>query len=142
MNLYQQKSDKLKFILIKLDDTWYVPRYDDIRMHSGKEENETGGRTVMIWSMFCQETLGFIIHVLSAYLNMLVDKVILFISAFVCDDGSIFQQDTMSWHTAQVLHEWFQENEGNLIVQPWPSCLNSIEYLRDTLGQQFHSSET
>lgn len=47
---------------------WYAPRYDDIRMHCGKEENETGGRNVMIWSMFCQETLSFIIHVLSAYL--------------------------------------------------------------------------
>lgn len=68
MNLFQQKSDELKFILIKLDDTWYAPRYDDIRMHSGKEENETGGRNVMIWSMFCQETLSFIIRVLSAYL--------------------------------------------------------------------------
>ncbi|KAK3557200.1 hypothetical protein QTP70_026141, partial [Hemibagrus guttatus] len=78
---------------------------------------QAGGGSVMLWAMFCWETLGSAIHV---------------------------DQDNAPCHKAKMVQEWFDEHNNQFEVSTWPPNspdLNPIENLWDVLDKQVQSME-
>ncbi|MCI4380731.1 hypothetical protein PGIGA_G00243310 [Pangasianodon gigas] len=67
--------------------------------------------SVMLWAMFCWETLGPGIHVdvtlrHTNYLNIVAGQVKPFMATVFPNGSGIFQQDNAPCHTAEIVQEW------------------------------------
>ncbi|KAK3539724.1 hypothetical protein QTP70_012747 [Hemibagrus guttatus] len=108
-----------------------------------------GGGSVMLWAMFCWETLGPAIHVdvtltRTTYLSIVTDHVHLFMEAVFPDGCGLFQQDNAPCHKAKMLQEWFDEHNNQFEVLTWaPNSpdLNPIQHLWDVPDKQVRSME-
>ena len=108
---------------------------------------QAGGGSVMLWAIFCWETLGPAIHVdvtltRITCLNIVADHVH---PQTVFPNGiGLFQQDNALCYTAEIVQEWFEEHNNEFKVLTWPQHspdLNPIEHLRDVLDKQVRSME-
>ena len=83
-------------------------------MHYGKK---AGGGSMMLWAMFCWETLSPDIHVdvtltRNTYLNIVSDQVYPFMAKVFPDGSGLFQQDNAPCHKTKMLQEWFEEHNN------------------------------
>ncbi|KAK3570978.1 hypothetical protein QTP86_031835, partial [Hemibagrus guttatus] len=107
------------------------------------------GGSVMLWAMFCWETLGPAIHVdvpltRTTYLSNVADHVHPFMETVFPDGCGLFQQDNAPCHEAKMVQEWFDEHNNEFEVLAWPPNspdLNPIEHLWDVLDKQVRSME-
>ncbi|KAK3562823.1 hypothetical protein QTP86_010397 [Hemibagrus guttatus] len=102
---------------------------------------------VMLWAMFCWETLGPAIHVYvtltrTTYLSIVADHVHPFMETLFPDVCGLFQQDNAPCHKAKMLQEWFDEHNNEFEVLTCPPNspdLNPIQHLWDVLDKQVRS---
>ncbi|KAK3519432.1 hypothetical protein QTP70_027864, partial [Hemibagrus guttatus] len=99
---------------------------------------------VMLWAMFCWETLGPAIHVdvtltRNTYLSIAADHVHPFMEMVFPDGCGLFQQDNEPFHKPKMVQEWFDEHNNQFKVLTWPPNspdLSPIEYLWDVLDKK------
>ena len=105
----------------------------------GRRQADRG--SVILWAMFCWETLGPGFHVdvtltCTTCLNILQTK---YTPSWQLYSLILFQQDNVSCHTAKIVQEWFEEHDKEFKVLTWPPNspdLNLIEHLWDVLDKQ------
>uniref|UniRef100_A0AAY5KFW1 Tc1-like transposase DDE domain-containing protein n=1 Tax=Esox lucius TaxID=8010 RepID=A0AAY5KFW1_ESOLU len=110
---------------------------------------QAGGGSVMLWAMFCGETLGPAIHVdvtltRTTYLSIVADHVHPFMATVFRHGIGLFQQDNAPGHEAKMVQEWFGEHKNKFKVLTRPPNspdLNPIEHLCDVLDKQVQSTE-
>ncbi|KAK3533885.1 hypothetical protein QTP70_033007 [Hemibagrus guttatus] len=107
-----------------------------------------GGGSLMLWAMFCWETLGPAIHgdvtlTRSTYLSIVTDHVHPFMETVFPDGCGLFQQDNAPCHKAEMVQEWFDEhtNQFELTWPPNSPDLNPAQHLWDVLDKQVRSME-
>lgn len=113
------------------------------------EKKQADGGSLMLWAMFCWETLGPAVHVdvtltHTTYLSIVADHVSPFMEAVFPDGSGFFQQDDVSCHKAKTVQEWFEEHNNEfkvLTLPPNSPDLNLINHLWDTLDKQVQSME-
>ncbi|KAK3518727.1 hypothetical protein QTP70_009665 [Hemibagrus guttatus] len=111
------------------------------------ESSQADGGSVMIWTMFCWESLGPGIHVdvtltPTTYLDIIAEHVHPFMKMVFPDGSGFFQQDNAPCHTAKMVQEWFEDHDKEFKVLTWPPNspdLNPIEHLWDALDTQVRS---
>ncbi|MCI4375370.1 hypothetical protein PGIGA_G00108680 [Pangasianodon gigas] len=74
------------------------------------------GGSVMLWAMFCWETLcpGIYVDVTltrTTYLNIVADQIHPFIATVSPNGSGLFQQDNVPCYTAKIVQEWFEEHD-------------------------------
>ncbi|KAK3566489.1 hypothetical protein QTP86_034054 [Hemibagrus guttatus] len=79
---------------------------------------------VMLWAMFCWETLGPAIHVdvtltHTTCLSIVADHVHPSMETVFPDGCGLFQQDNAPCHKAKMVQEWFDEH-NKFKVLTWP----------------------
>lgn len=138
-------SGECRFILHDVDGQVCVRR-----LSGGEVEPEcTVGGVVMLWAMFCWETLGPAVHVDDAltgstYLNIIADQVHPFMETVFPDGSGLFQQDNAPCRTEETVLEWFEEHDDEFRVSTWPRDspdLNPLGHLWDVLEKQVQSLE-
>ncbi|KAK3519542.1 hypothetical protein QTP70_035066, partial [Hemibagrus guttatus] len=72
---------------------------------------------LMLWAMFCWETLGPAVHVdvtvtRSTYLSIVTDHVHPFMETLFPDGRVLFQQDNAPCHKAEMVQEWFDDHNN------------------------------
>ena len=110
---------------------------------------QAGRGSVMLWVMFCWETLGPAIHVdvtltHTTYLSIVADHVHPFMETVFPGGSGLFQQDNVPCHKAKMVQEWFEEHNNEFEVLTWPPNspdLNPIQHLWDVLNKQVQSME-
>ncbi|KAK3540543.1 hypothetical protein QTP70_034300 [Hemibagrus guttatus] len=112
---------------------------------------QASGRSVMLWAVFCWETLGPAIHVdvtltRTTYLSIVADHVYPFMETVFPDGCGPFQKDNVPCQKTKMFQEWFDEH-NEFEVLTWPPIfpdLNQIEHLWDVLDKQYkrHLSTT
>ena len=98
---------------------------------------QANGGSVMLWAIFCWETLGPAIHVdltltLTSYLSVVADHVHPFMEKVFPDGCGLFQQDNTPCHKAKMVHEWFEERNNVFEGLTWPRNspdLNPIKHM-------------
>ncbi|KAK3535325.1 hypothetical protein QTP70_007940 [Hemibagrus guttatus] len=115
-------------------------------MHYGKKVSQCPD--VLLWSVFCWETLGPAIHVdvtltRSTYLSIAADHVHPFMETLFPDGCGLFQQDNAPCHKAEMVQEWFDDhnNQFEVLTPPNSPDLNPIQNLWDVLDKQVPSME-
>ncbi|KAK3532871.1 hypothetical protein QTP70_001156 [Hemibagrus guttatus] len=111
--------------------------------------SRAGGGSVLLWSMFCWETLGPTVHVdvtvtRSTYLSIAADHVHPFMETLFPDGCGLFQQDNAPCHKAEMVQEGFDDHNTQFEVLTWPPNspdLNPIQHLWDVLDKQVRSME-
>ncbi|KAK3524459.1 hypothetical protein QTP70_029308, partial [Hemibagrus guttatus] len=88
---------------------------------------QAGGGSVMLWAMFCWETLGPAIHVdvtltSTTYLSIVADHVHPFMETMLSDGCGLFQQDIAPCHKAKMVQEWFDEHNNEFEDLLLTSC--------------------
>ncbi|KAE8297395.1 Transposable element Tcb1 transposase Transposable element Barney transposase [Larimichthys crocea] len=131
-------------------EQWKKVAWSDVRRLPGKHMAQAGGGgSVMLWAMFCWETLGPVIHVdvtltPTTYLNIVTDHVHPFMETVFPDGSGLFQQENAPYHKAKVVQEWFEEHNNEFEVLTWPPNspdLNPMGDLWDALDKQVRSME-
>ncbi|KAK3528676.1 hypothetical protein QTP70_007720 [Hemibagrus guttatus] len=132
------------------DDAWAQaprdPRIDRIRGCT-MGRRRAGGGSVLLWKMFCWETLGPAVHVdvtvtRSTYLSIVADHVHSFMETLFPDGCGLFQQDNAPCHKAEMVQEWFDDHNNQFeMLTPPPNSpdLNPIQHLWDVLDKQVRS---
>ena len=112
-------SDDSRFLLDHVNGSVLVRRLPGEVMSPGCTvgRRQAGGGSVMLWEMFCLETLGPAIHVdinLTRVndLNIIADQVHPFMAMVFPDGSGLFQQDNAPCHTAHVVWQWFEEHDS------------------------------
>ena len=137
-------SEESRFLLHHVDGRVRVRRLPGEEMVPGciMGRRQAGGGSVMLWTMFCWETLGPGIHVdvtltRTTYLNIVADQVHPFMATVFPDGSGLFQQDN-----APILQKLFRNGLRSMTefkVLTWPPNspdLNPIEHLWDVLEKQ------
>ncbi|KAK3523760.1 hypothetical protein QTP70_009232 [Hemibagrus guttatus] len=137
-------SDESRFLLHHVDGRVRVRRLPGKHMAPGctMGRRRAGGGSVMLWAMFCWETLCPAVHVdvtltRSTYLSIAADHAHSFMETLFPDGCGLFQQDNAPCHKAKMGQEWFE-------VLTWPPNspdLNPIHHLWDALDKQVRSME-
>ena len=83
------------------------------------------GATVMLWAMFCSETLGPANHVdvtspRTTSLSIVADHVHPFIETLFPDGCGVFQHDNVRYHKAKIVQDWFEDHDNEFEVLRWP----------------------
>ncbi|KAK3544698.1 hypothetical protein QTP86_026097, partial [Hemibagrus guttatus] len=78
---------------------------------------QAGGGSVMLWAMFCWETLGPAIYVdvtltRTTYLSIVADHVHSFMETAFPDGCGLFQQDNRPCHKVIMVQEWSDEHNN------------------------------
>ncbi|KAF7659717.1 hypothetical protein LDENG_00294150 [Lucifuga dentata] len=112
-------------------------------MHMGIRQ--AGGGSVMIWAMFCWETLCPGIHVdvtltRTTYLNIAAEQAHPFMAVVFPDGSGLFQQDNTPCHTAEIVQEWFEEHDTEFKMLTWLPNSPDLS-LRDVLEKQVRSMQ-
>lgn len=73
---------------------------------------QAGGGSMMLWTVFCWETVGPTIHVdvtltSNSYLNIVADHVRSFMEIVFPDGCNLCQQDNEPCHETKIVQEWF-----------------------------------
>ena len=144
-------SDESHFLLHHVDGRVRVRLLPGEHMAPGctMGRRQAGGGSVMLWAMFCWETLGPAIHVdvtltRITYLSIVADHVHPFMETVFTSGCGLFQQDNAPCHKAKMVQEWFEEHNNEFEVLTWPPNspdLNPIEHLWDVLNKQVRSKE-
>ncbi|XP_053480566.1 intraflagellar transport protein 122 homolog isoform X3 [Ictalurus furcatus] len=100
--------------------------------------------SVMLWAMFCLESLGPGIYVdvtltRTTYQNIAADQVHPFMATVFPNSSGLFQLDNALCYTAYIVQEWFEEHDQRfkvLILPPNSQDLNLIEHLWGVLDKQ------
>ena len=132
-------TDESRFLLHHMDGRVHVHHLAGENMAPGctmGRRQASGGR-VMLWAMFCWETLGPAIHVDATltdntYQSFGADHVHSFMETVFPDGCGLFQQ-SKNWQ------EWFEEHNKEFEVMTWPPNspdLNPLEHLWDVLDKQ------
>ena len=108
---------------------------------------QAGWGSVMLWAMFCWETLGPAIHVdvsltHTTYISFVADRAHPFTETVSPNDCGLYQQYNAPCHEAKLVQEWFEVHNNEFQVLTWPPNpphLNSIEHLWDVLDKQVWS---
>uniref|UniRef100_A0A8P4K6M0 Transposable element Tc1 transposase n=1 Tax=Dicentrarchus labrax TaxID=13489 RepID=A0A8P4K6M0_DICLA len=139
-------SDESCFLLHYVDGRVRVRRLPGPGCTMGRIQ--AGKNSVMLWAMFCWETLGPAIHVdaltCTTYLSTVADHVHSFMETVFPDGSGLFQQDNVPCHKAKMVQEWFVEHNNEFKVLTWPPDspdLNPMEHLWDVLDKQVRSME-
>ncbi|KAK3538082.1 hypothetical protein QTP70_028642 [Hemibagrus guttatus] len=145
-------SDELRFLLHHVDGRVHVRLLPGEHMAPGctMGRRQDGGGSVLLWSMFCWETLGPAVHVdviltRSTYLSIAADHVHPFMETLFPDGCGLFQQDNALCHKAEMVQEWFDDHNNQFeVLTPPPNSpdLNSIQLLWDVLDKQVRSMES
>ncbi|KAJ8417445.1 hypothetical protein AAFF_G00286720 [Aldrovandia affinis] len=144
-------SEESRFLLHHVDGRVRVHRLPGEEMAPGYTmgRKQAGGGSVMLWAMFCWETLGPGIHVdvtltRTTYLNIVANQVHPFMATVFPDSSGLFQQDNAPCHTAKIVKEWFEGHDKEFKVLTWPPNspdLNPIDHLWNVLDKQVQSME-
>ncbi|KAK3568332.1 hypothetical protein QTP86_004231 [Hemibagrus guttatus] len=144
-------SDESRFPLRHVDGRVHVRLLPGEHMAPGctMGRRRAGGGSVLLWSMFCWETLGPAVHVAvtvtrSTYLSIVADHVHPFMETLFPDGCVLFQQDNAPCHKAEMVQEWFDEHNNQfevLTLPPNSPDLNPIQHLWDVLDKQVRSME-
>lgn len=103
-------SDESRFLLYYVDGCVRVRRLPGEHMAprciTGRRQ--AGGGSVMLWAMFCWETLGLAIHVdvtltRTTYLSIVADHVHPFMETIFPGGSGLFQQDNVPYHKAKMV---------------------------------------
>ncbi|KAK3560711.1 hypothetical protein QTP86_014737, partial [Hemibagrus guttatus] len=139
-------SDESCFLLHHVDVRVRVRLLPEEHMAPGctMGRRRAGGGSVLLWSMFCWETLGPAVHVdvtvtRSTYLSIVADHVHPFMETLFPDGCVLFQQDNAPCHKAEMVQEWFDEHNNQFeVLTPPPNSpdLNPIQHLWDVLDKQ------
>ena len=104
-------SDESRFLLHHVDGQVCVHHLPGEHMAPGctMGRRQAGGGSVMLWAMFCWETLGPAIHVdvtltRTTYLSIVADHVHPFMETVFPDGCGLFQQDNAPCHKTK----WFR----------------------------------
>uniref|UniRef100_A0A8P4G4M8 Transposable element Tcb1 transposase n=1 Tax=Dicentrarchus labrax TaxID=13489 RepID=A0A8P4G4M8_DICLA len=145
-------SDESCFLLHHVDGQVRVRRLrgEHIAPGCSVDRQQVEGGVVMLWAMFCWETLGPAIHVdvtltPTSYLDIVADHVHPFMETVFSDGSGLFQQDNAPCHKAEMVQEWFEEHNNDFRVLTWPPNspdLNPVEHLWDALDKQVRSMES
>ena len=76
---------------------------------------QASGGSMMLWAMFCWETLGPAFHVdvtltCNTYLSIAADHVHPFMETVFPDGCGLFQPDNVPCKKAKMVQEWFVEH--------------------------------
>ncbi|KAK3523811.1 hypothetical protein QTP70_010172 [Hemibagrus guttatus] len=139
-------SDESRFLLHHVDGRVRVCLLPGEHMAPGctMGRRRAGGGSVLLWSMFCWETLGPAVHVdvtvtRSTYLSIAADHVHSFMETLFPDGCGLFQQDNAPCHKAEMVQEWFDDHNNQfeeLTPPPNSPDLNPIQHLWDVLDKQ------
>ncbi|MCI4388573.1 hypothetical protein PGIGA_G00087550 [Pangasianodon gigas] len=144
-------SDESHFLLNHVDGWMRVRHLPGEEMAPGctMGRRQAGRGSVMLWAMFCWETLGPVIHVdvtltRTIYLNIAADQVHPFMATVFPNGSGLFQQDNAPCHSAKIVQAWFEEHDKEFRVLTWPPNypdVNLIDHLWDVLDKQVWSME-
>ncbi|KAK3533242.1 hypothetical protein QTP70_013655 [Hemibagrus guttatus] len=144
-------SDESRFLLHHVDVQVCVRLLPGEHMAPGctMGRRRAGGGSVLLWSVFCWETLGPAVHVdvtvtRSIYLSIVADHVHPFMETLFPDGCVLFQKDNASCHKAKMVQEWFDDHNNQFVVlTPPPNSpdLNPIQHLWDVLDMQVRAME-
>ena len=86
---------------------------------------QAGGGSVMLWAMFCWETLDPAIQVDvnltgTTYLSIVADHVHSFMETVFPDGCGLFQSGNAQCHKAKTVQEWFEEHNNEFELLTWP----------------------
>ncbi|KAK3516948.1 hypothetical protein QTP70_028239, partial [Hemibagrus guttatus] len=139
-------SDETCFLFHHMDGRVCVHRLPGEHMAPGctMGRRQAGGGSVMLWAMFCWETLGPADHVdvtltCTTYLCIVVEHVYPFMETVFPDGCGVFQQDNVACPKAKIIQEWFDECNNQFEVLTWPPNspdFNPIKHLWDVLNKQ------
>ena len=101
------------------------------------ERRQAGGSSVMLWAIFCWETLDPAIHVDvtfsgATYVSIVADHLWPFMEMVFPDGSGIYQQNNSPCYKAKMIQELFEEHINEFKVLTWPPNspdFNRIEHL-------------
>jgi len=104
-----------RFLLHHVDGRVHVRRLPEEHMAPGCNMGgrQDGEGNVMLWAMFCWETLGPAIHVdvtwtCTTYLSIVADHVHPFMEMVFPGGCGLFRQDNAPCHKTKMVQEWFE----------------------------------
>ncbi|KAK3519048.1 hypothetical protein QTP70_016372 [Hemibagrus guttatus] len=124
-------SDESRFLLHHVDVRVCARLLPGEHMAPGctMGRRRAGGGSVMLWAMFCWETLGPAVHVdvtltRSTYLSIVADHVHSFMETLFPDGCVLYQQDNAPCHKAEMVQEWFDDHNNQFEV---PQSLHNLQ---------------